>query len=592
MKPTGRRTLAAALVTCFFLARAVAAEDQPTTSVNHARLAEWLDEDVGLCLEVDNLGGEWERFRESRVYEGIMALPPITEWHSQHGAGLSLLAGEIERRAGVTARDVATKLLGRHVLFAIWPPANPLTDKPSALLLAESTDGQLMRRSLERLIAARRQAGRWRGRHAVTVGSETFPIDVVVPDVAVPDGGQSEFFITSVGDIALIATHESLLRQVLERRATLDDTSLTSSPAYLSAARRLATADAVRLFINPRAWDASLEADLKRKIPGSEEAKSQAVVVAAWRAMEYVAGGLQLTPQLAVEFAWQWRPDALPEPVRETADCLAGGSQFADRLPDDALIAFAGHLDVKRLVRYWIEHKEPEPADRDARNQLDRIFFWALAAGVGPDWGGFLRAAPDRASPPSVDLVIGIQTHPLEPDTQGRSLAETLEPVLHALLSSAVEAVNRQSPVSPASIRSTDEGDARITAVKGIVPDRPEQELAYCVDRLGRLWFGNSAAAIEQASVSKRVTTTRPGAPLTNPSGLVRVNLAELRKLAATGPRALEFLWEGKQLNAKDKEREYRSLLAFSRLADRFVLATYVDESSVHLSCTLETDGK
>ena len=564
---------------------AVAAEDRLPGTATRVRLAEWLDDDVGLCLEVDNLGDEWERFRESRLYEGLVAFPPIAEWFSQHRQGLSFLAGEVERRTGVTPRDVATKLLGRQALFAIWPPENPLTDKPTALLLAQSTDGDLMRRSLERLIVARRQAGRWRGRHNVEVGGETFSIDVVVPDEE-----QSEFFITSVGDIALFATRESLLREILERHANLVDTSLATSPAFLAAAHRLANAEAARLFINPRAWDAALEADLKRKTPGSEEAKSQAIVVAAWRAMEYVAGGLQLTPQLTVEFAWQWRPDSLPEPVREMAACLAGGSQFVDLLPDNALIAFAGHADIKRLVRYWIEQKEPDPADRDARNQLDRIFLWALAAGLGPDWGGFLRVASDHPLSPTVDLVIGIQTRPLEAHSEDRSLAETLEPVLHALLSSAVEAVNRQSPTSAASIRSTKDEGRKITVVKGVVPERPGQELAYCVDDLGRWWFGTSTAAVDQAS-EKRATTRAAGS-LGVVSGLVRVNLAEWRKLAAAGPAAVDFLWEGKQLDAQGQEREYKSLLAFSRLADRLVLATHVDESSIHLSCSLEADGE
>ncbi|HWB10479.1 MAG TPA: hypothetical protein VG826_14720 [Pirellulales bacterium] len=584
MSSIGRRLPVAALIACLLSATAVADEDQPTATANHVRFAEWLDADVGLCLEVENLGEEWARFSESRFYQGVVEFPPAAEWLSQHRQGLSLLAGEIERRTGVTPRELATKLLGRQLLFAIWPPSNPQTDKPRALLLAESTDGQLMRRLLERLVAARRLAGRWRGRRTVVAGDSTFSIDVVVPDEE-----QSEFFITAVGDVAIFANDEALLGEILRRRAAVEPTSLASSPAYLAAAHRLTGGVAAKLFINPRAWDAALEADLKRKPPGSEEAKSQAVIVAAWRAIEYVSGGLQLAPQTAVELAWQWRPDALPEPVREVAASLAGSCQFVDRLPDDALIAFAGHADIRRLIRYGIEHNGPD--DRDPRSQFDSILFWALAAGVGPDWGGFLKAASDRPPSRSVDLVVGLQTRPLEAGPQEKPLAETLEPVLHALLSSAVEAVNRQSKVALASIRSTDHDGSRITTVLGLLPDRPEQELAYCVDRLGRLWFGTSAAAIEQASRSS-ATRTHAGHPLGDPSGLMRVNLAEWRKLAARGPSAVEFLWEGKQLDARSQEREYQTLLAFCRLADRLVVATRVDESSVHVSCTLEANGQ
>jgi hypothetical protein len=278
--------------------------------------------------------------------------------------------------------------------------------------------------------------------------------------------------------------------------------------------------------------------------------------------------------------------------VREAAASLEGRSAFVDHLPDDALIAFAGHIDLKRLVRYWIEHKGREAHGKDPRDQLDSILFWALAAGVGPDYGGFLRVSTSEGGHTSVDLVAGLQTRPLEVESGRPPLAESLEPVLHALLSSAVEAVNRQAGTNVAAIRSTDHEGCRITSVVGIVPDRPGQELAYCVDRLGRLWFGSSAAAVELASLAKRAGGARPEEPLGGPSSLLSVNLAEFRKLAAGGQQAVDFLWEGKQLDARDKEREYQCLLAFSQLADRLVFATRVDESTVHLSCVLDTNAR
>jgi hypothetical protein len=583
MSSIGRHRLEIVFVACLLSVSLVAAEDQPAAS--RLRLAEWVDDDVGLCLEVDELGNEWTRFRESRLYQGLAGFPPVAGWFSQHRQELSLLSGEIERRTGVAARDVATKLLGRQALFAIWPPVNPATDKPAVLLLAESTDGELLRGALERLVEARRQAGRWRGQHTLQIAEEKFSVEVVVPAEE-----QSEFFITSVGDVALFASDERLLREVLQRRSGVSEPgSLAASPVYLAAAGRLAEGDSLRLFINPRAWDAALEADLKAKTPGSEEAKSQAVIVAAWRAMDYVTGGVELTPRLAVELAWAWRAEALPEPVREVAGCLAGRSQFVDHLPDDALIAFAGHMDIKRLVRYWIEHKIGEPARKDPREQLDRILFWALAAGLGPDWGGFLRVATAEGA--QVEIVAGLQTLPLEADSGRPPLAENLEPVLHALLSSAVESVNRQSGTNAASLRSAEHEGCKITSVFGMIPDRPRQELAYCVDRLGRLWFGTSAAAVELALLSKRVDGIPPQ-DSRGPSSVVSVNLAEWRKLASGGQHALEFLWEGKQLDSREKDRQYKSLLAFSQVADRLVLATRIDESTVHLSCVLDADTR
>jgi hypothetical protein len=265
-------------------------------------------------------------------------------------------------------------------------------------------------------------------------------------------------------------------------------------------------------------------------------------------------------------------------------------SQFLDHLPDDALIAWAGHLDIARLVRYSISRNWREARGIGSKNPQDTIIPWAFAAGFGPDWGGYLTAVRGEGSPASVDLVIGIQTRPLEAGQDRLPFAENIEPILHALLSAAVESVNGQSGTNRASIRTTNHDGGRITTVSGIVPDRPRQEFAYSVDRLGRYWLGTSAAAVEQASLIKPKTTGPRTADPFSFGSLITVNLAEWRKLAAAGPRAIDFLWEGKPLDAKSKEQQFQSLLAFSQLADRLTLAARVDESSVHLSCVLAAD--
>lgn len=579
MKSAGRFIALATLI--LLPGHIVAAETGTVSPQPHARLVTWLDDDVGLCLELDQLAEQWGKFSESRLHAGIVRFPPIADWLSEHRPELTFLKQEIERRSGISARDVGTKLLGRQVVFAIWPPSDPLTDKPTALLLAESTDGKLMRQSLDKLIAARREAGRWRGRRTLEVGG-----DAVVVDVVVPDDEVSEFFITSLGDVALIASGEALVQKALTRRASNDSRgSLAASPAYLAAGQRLASADGVRAFINPRAWDAALEADLKRKPPGSDEAKSQAVIVAAWRATDYVCGGAQITPRLGVEVACEWRADDLPEPVREGTESLRGRSVFLDHLPDKALIAWAGHVDLARLVRYSIDRSWRERTGSSTKNPQEAIVPWALLAGLGPDFGGYVTSADGKDSTSSVDMVVGLQTRPLEAGTSRTSFAENIEPMLHALLSAAVESVNRQSSRSVASIDTANRDGRRITTVRGILPGRPKQDVAYCVDSAGRFWLGTSAAAVEQASKPADHT-----ADDRDHGSMLTFNFAEWRRLVAKGPQALEFLWEGKQLDGKTKDQQYQTLLAFSKLADRLTFAIAVDRSSARLSATLEAD--
>ena len=591
-------------------APAGAADIPPPVTTDQPHLATWLDADVGLCLQINNLTDQGSRFIESPLHERMVRFPPIAVWLAQHRQNLAALRDEIERRTGLTCRDVATKLLGRQILFAIWPPFDPAVDKPAALLLVESADEELMRRSLETLVAARRQAGRWRGQHTLQVADHTFSVDVVVPD----DEG-SEFFLTSVDRVAVIATSESLVRDVLERRAAIEKrtSSLAASLGYAAAVDQLSADNAVRLFINPRAWDAALEADLKRKEPGSEEAKSQAGVVAAWRATQYVAAGARLAPQLGVELAWTWRADELPEPVREAAASLSGRSQFLDSVPADSLVAFAGRLDITRLARYaiarqWREAASPpdnSQASNDLNGQRESIFAWTLAAGLGPDYGGYLasssrpRTTSSDTSTLPVDLVVGLQTKPLETGGDQPAVAEFVDPLLHALLSATVEAVNRQAGPGGASLRTIEANGRKVTSVSGIVPGRPLQELAYCVDRHDRIWLGTSAAALEQAisSASGNSLVEQPRIRRmielagNEPGGLFYVNLAGWRKLAAKGPEALDFLWHDKHLDARGKEQQYQAVVAIAQLADRLLLATHVDEATVHLSLAIAADA-
>jgi hypothetical protein len=225
---------------------------------------------------------------------------------------------------------------------------------------------------------------------------------------------------------------------------------------------------------------------------------------------------------------------------------------------------------------------------------------------LGPDWGCFLaptrrRSATAGAPRLPVDLVFGIQTRPLEPDTERPALAQNVEPLFHALLSAAVEAVNRQKGMEYASIKSVENSrpgndDRRITVVSGVVPHHPEQEVAYCVDEHDRIWLGTSAASLEQAAsagggslLDDAAVQAQLGAR-GGLSGLVYVNLAGWRDIASKTDAVGDFLWHEKHLDARAKQQRYQELLALLQLADRLLLTSQVDESTAHLSLNISAD--
>ncbi|HVA51483.1 MAG TPA: hypothetical protein VNH11_34390 [Pirellulales bacterium] len=578
----------------------------PRTGVGEKSLANWVDADLGLCLEIDNLAEHWEQFIDSPMHQRLRRFPPVADALERHREGLAQLGAEIRRRTGAAPREIGQKLLGKKVLFAIRPPENPAKQKPSALLLVDSADEQFMRRTLDNLVAARRQAGRWKGKHTLTVAGGPVSVDVVLPD-----DDQSEFFIASVGSMAAVSTSESLLRSVLDRHATKDGlSSLAASPAYRAARERLATQCVARLWINPRAWEAILAADLGRKPPDSEEARTQAALFAVWRATQYVAAGVQLAPQLRIELASQWIAESLPDAARDVVSSVAGPSQFIDKIPAKSLLAVAGHIDIGRLTRSAVARQWQAAAKSsmsETNKHHERILLWALSAGLGPDWGLWVSGGAESLATLSqsksvsqskslpFDIVAGIETRPVEPGGGRLALAENIEPLLHALLSATVEAANRESGKHIASLKSTERDGRTTTSVSGMVPGRPQQEFAYGVDQRHWFWLGTSSTAIEQAgagdagnSLWTQLASQQHWASAGTPNALVYVNLAGWRKLASLGRPAFEFLWDGRQKDEKKKDEQFQSWVTWTQLADRLLFVCHMDQSSMHLALGLE----
>ena len=581
-------------------------------------LSRYVSPDVGLCLEFRQLETHTRRFVEGELYRRLQNFPPFATILEQQRPHWSAIAGEVERRTGATVEQLYTGLLGRQVLFAVWPPGEGRSPKGDALLLIEAADRDLLNESLRRLVEARRAAGRWHGRRTIDAAGQTFAIEVIARD-----DEPTDIYLAVDGELGIMATSEAVVRGVIERRASATDAaSLASLAAYEAAVGRLSADCVARAFIRPRAWDAALLADLKRKTPGSEEARSQQIVVDAWRATEYVVGGIELTPRLACELAWQWRAEALPQPLREVAAGLAGRAELVDRIPADAWLAVAGRIDLARIVRHLLA-QEWRASNHSQQIKPETILAWALSAGLGPNFSAYCRSpsnhlvepgpvAPalvagppvDDAPQPSVghtgiEAVVAVQTRPLEPVDSSLPFAETAAPLLHALLAASVEAANASNPAGQAKIETTKSQNVLVTAVSGLKAGTRPLAFAYAVDR-GIFWLGTTADAVRHSvgavsdeSLSARAEICRQlGSLISEPSDVYFADLTRLRSLLAAGPDAVHFLWEGKSLDAAARRRQYQTLLAVSQLADHLMAAAQIDAGGVSLSVSARAESQ
>ncbi|HEX7447877.1 MAG TPA: hypothetical protein VF306_10050 [Pirellulales bacterium] len=578
------------------------AAETPQPAAANVELSRFVSRDVGLCLEVRDLEAHASRFIESELFRRFQAFPPFAALLAQQRPQWSAIASEVERRTGATAGRLYAGLLGRQVLFAVWPPGEGRSPKGDALLLIEAADRELLDQSLRRLVEARRAASRWHGRRTIEAAGQTFSVEVIARD-----DEPTDVYLAIDGELGVMATSESLVRGAIERRAAAqaETDSLATLPAYAAAIERLSADCLARAFINPRAWDAALLADLHNKPPRSDEARTQQVVVDAWRTTEYVVGGIELTPRLACELAWQWDANALPQPLREVAAGLAGRAQLVDRLPADAWLAVAGRIDVARIARHLIA-QEWRASHRPENIKPETILAWTLSAGLGPNFCAYCRSPSNHLAGPGpsvaddsrplvdhagVEAVAAVQTRPLEPVDSSPPLAETAAPLLHALLSASVEAANANDPAGQAKIETITSQNISVTAVSGLKVGVRPLAFAYAVDR-DVLWLGttpdavrHSVGAVPDESLWATAEIRRQfGSLIDEPTDVFYVDLSRWRGILAAGPDAASFLWQGKSLDAAARRKQYQTLVALSRLADRLLAAAQIDDAGVSLS--------
>ncbi|MGH7193871.1 MAG: hypothetical protein ACREJM_10105, partial [Candidatus Saccharimonadales bacterium] len=436
---------------------------------------------------------------------------------------------------------------------------------------------------------------RWHGRRTIEAAGQTFAIEVIARD-----DEPTDVYLAVDGELGIMATSEDLVRSVVERRARSETgvTSLATLPAYVAAVERLSAECLARAFGNPRAWDAALLADVRNKPPQTDEARTQQVVVDAWRATEYVVAGIALAPRLAFELAWQWKSEDLPQPLREVAAGLAGRSRFVDRIPADVWFATAGRIDLARIVRHFIADEwRHKGAEAPQNIKPETILAWALAAGLGPDFGAYCRSRGDQRHLTEVEAVVAIETQPLEAGASSPSFAETAAPLLHALLAAAVEAANAHDQTAEAEIETTTSQNLSVTAVSGLQVGARPLAFAYAVAE-GVFWLGTTADAVRQAagavpdeSLMARAELRRQlGSLIGEPTDLFYVDLSRWRSLLAAGPGAVSFLWKGQSLDAASRRQQQQTLLGLSQLADHLFAAVQIDAAGVSILVSLAAE--
>src|SRR5262249_48601260 len=147
------------------------------------------------------------------------------------------------------------------------------------------------------------------------------------------------------GPVLVFSGQEALLREALaqEKKLPADRESPVGRELRLLGAGRALMA----LWLNPRAFDAALEAKLAKA--GGGESSFLKTFVVCWKALDGIALTFGLTADVEMGLGVRGRPEALPSAVRRFLDEAGGRSDVWARFPDNALVALGARTPAAAL---------------------------------------------------------------------------------------------------------------------------------------------------------------------------------------------------------------------------------------------------
>ncbi len=384
----------------------------PTLAHAEGTLAAMTPADAGLCLEATDLAASVEAFVAGPLYSRLEAFEPWQKWKQKNAAGLADIAKQIGRQLGVEPEELWRGVIGNKLLLAVWPASEGAAHDGLGLLLVEAEDPEFMDRLAIgfRASLTRTQGLQWSQRKHV--GYTYFQ--------GATKTGKTCVFVVRLDRVGALTNSEAVLRRLLELQAadSRPADSLAGLAEYQAAAAAAPATDGVRVFVNPRVWDATLLAEVEAAPEARRSAKQRMLQV--WRSLEFGAASFQFGDSLTLRGLIKFRPEAAPPVLQAVLQSLSGELEFLDRAPADCLMAVAGRFDVVRLVNLAQgkprpEQDGPKSTSPELLNRLLRLLGAELGGyampAAGPetlfDWVGAVRVQQPAGddSPPVDDLL-------------------------------------------------------------------------------------------------------------------------------------------------------------------------------------------
>ncbi len=475
-------------------------------------LLKLVHEDVGLCVQLNDLGTNVPQLLESQAAQRLVRSKLYQSWlECDEYRKLDQSRKAIERLSNRPFGQFATELFGKSVVLALYPSEH---GKVEGAVLTETADADVVDQILaawneKKNVAAATLAHRGVAYHRRT---KTWK----------KSGRTETLYYLKLDKVFVLSDHESMIRRVIELHPAGQDRpadgaqtaaarSLYESGLYHKATADLSADALAVVYFNPRVAERALGPLPAGADPGEKLLRD------AWQQMESVAAAVRFDEGLVVEAVIHSQRVATAEGGGGAAgDGASGRLAFLAKVPRVAVAVAAGRIDAAAVAAAL--GKLVSAGDREKLENVRRVgaglllgmdLFDDVLPKLGPNWTAYVvpRTNASSASDCPIDVVIAVQ---LPAESQSDPAADPgakpdqsapRAPSLHAALQNALVTGlnllaarhNSESKTTTAVVRSKETPQGQTYWIENL-----EKFTVACALTKGELVLASAPEAVDE----------------------------------------------------------------------------------------------
>ncbi len=358
-------------------------------------------QDAGVCIEFSHLN---ERVSEAEKSVFFQRLQKSSFYHSwkkgKPWQKFQKRLEQIEKETGKTTEELATQLFGQSALIAIYPSSE---GEPKGLLLSKVQNDK----RLQEIITS------WNKTHPSKIKKRTYAGSDYYMKVNIRKKrpGKEKLYYIQKKHLFALSDHEEMIRKVIDfsnakhspkniKTPKKSKKTLANSADFQKMYASLSENSAIRLFVNPRAWDSKMKL-------GKNLNKQEQMIADFWKKCRSISIGLQMKEGVVVEGVLLWNQSGLSDPSSQQwfqfLKATSEQTSMLNRIPASAIVVACGRFDgmvFKQIYESITTEKE--------RNQLKPQYAMAqsllleldpfddLLANLGTNWGAWVQPAKEQ----------------------------------------------------------------------------------------------------------------------------------------------------------------------------------------------------